>query len=77
MGVKTVGDVVAEEVLRGLVKAVGLQAVTTGLHNAIDGQCLYHAGYHCNDKQLGQMLEHLDSLNSIAQKIERANRNGG
>lgn len=74
MGAKTVGAVVAEEVLRGLVKAVGLRAVTIGLLNAmVGGQCLEHAGYHVDDEQLDQMFRHLDGLHDIAKKIEEAN----
>ncbi len=61
---------VSEQVIRGLVKGVGIQAFFTGLHNAFAHGQIMEEKYTFNDNQLGDMFEHFESLNTIARYIE-------
>ncbi len=63
----------SEQVIRGLVKGVGVKAFFIGLHNAfVHGDALTDANYDFSDEQLNEMFKHFGGLNKIARKIEAA-----
>ena len=61
---------VAETVIRGLVKGVGVQAFFTGLHNAFCFGEVLKDDYEVTDAQLAEMFEHFEVLDRIAREIE-------
>jgi hypothetical protein len=65
---------VSDEVIRGLLKGVGVEGFFIGLHNAFShGDALSNAGYEFTDEQLSQFFEHFEGLCELAKEIEQGN----
>jgi hypothetical protein len=61
----------AAEVIKGLVRGLGLRAILTGLHNAFNhGEILKECNVDFTQEQLEQLYSYLEPLSALGRRLE-------